>query len=175
MTLIDICKRSTPKDILISAQRELDHLASSPLIVLSPFLLNLKILYGEFVPFSWRAVQESKTDVYLNTSSSWRGGRLVENAEMIKATYVIVVRTRGHTIPKVRLVTIWTTIKKDVYFSISHPFLLILREVFNPYLYGNIPLRSTFSSVTFPFWLWRVLCFSSLGSLSFRISGRDSF
>ena len=139
------------------------------------FFWTWKILYGEFVPFSWRAVQESKMDVFLNPSSSWRSGRLVENDEMIKATYVIVVRTRGHTIPKVRPVTIWTTIKKDVYFSISHPFLLILREVFNPYLYGNIPLRSTFSSVTFPFWLWRVLYFSSLGSLSFRISGRDSF
>ena len=68
-----------------------------------------------------------------------------------------------------------TTITQDVYSSINHFVHLILRSVFNPYLYGNIPSRSTFSSVSFSLWLWWVLCFSSFESLSFRISGRDSF
>jgi len=67
MTLLDICKRSTPKNVLISAQRELDHLALSPLIVFSSCLLNLRIFHVEFVQSSWRAVQESKSDVFLNT------------------------------------------------------------------------------------------------------------
>ena len=72
---------------------------------------------------------------------------------MIKGTYANAVGTKGRTTLEVGSITIWTTITQDVYSSINHFVHLILRSVFNPYLHGNIPSRSTFSSVSFSFWL----------------------